>query len=199
MFSKVNLGPRMLPKTDQKTLQNHCFFYVLGENGFCQVCEVAFVWPSKSLRIPWKIDFFVCDSTQKRFLGHILHYFVFSCVRNCFYISLDGLFVHKEGLMGFDVSKKLIPQIVFMIFYFQSKANYGPGRGYFGPKYSFSFFVLMFFQVNVGPHLLPKTGQTILHNHWVIHDMGGNGFERFESWGLFVVTLGQNIASVCHL
>ena len=47
----------MLPKTDQKTLQNHWVFYVLGGNGFYKVCEMAWAWPSKSFKNQWKIKF----------------------------------------------------------------------------------------------------------------------------------------------
>ena len=70
-----------LTKKPYKTIG---FFYVLGENGLYQVCEMAFAWPSKSCKNLWKIILFVCVATQKRLLGLILNHVAPSWAQNGF-------------------------------------------------------------------------------------------------------------------
>ena len=117
MFLKVNVGPPMLPKTDQKTLQNHWVFYVLAENCLYQVCEMAFAWPSKSFKNQWKIIVFACVVTQKRLLGLILNHVAPSRAQNGFKMAQDGSRLLQEGHLGSRHKQKVnIPMVFLMIF-----------------------------------------------------------------------------------
>ena len=65
-------------------------------------------WPSKTLKKPWKINVCVCVATQKRLLGLILNHVAPSWAQNGFKMAQDDSRLLQEGLMGPDISKKLI-------------------------------------------------------------------------------------------
>ena len=135
MFLKVHVGQPMLPKTDQKALQNHWVFYVLLESGLYQVCEMASAWPSKLFKNPWKTKICVCVATQKRLLGLILNHVAPSWAQNGFKMAQDGSRLLQEGLLGSRHKQKVNFPMVLNDFQCQSKATLGPCWGYFGPKY----------------------------------------------------------------
>ena len=104
MFFKVNVGPPMLPKTDQyKTIG---FFNVLGGNGFYKVCEMAWAWPSKSFKNQWKTKICVCVANHKGLLGAISNHVAPSWAQNGFKMAPDGSTWPPQGLSWVPMQAK---------------------------------------------------------------------------------------------